>query len=696
MHALRDDLRLHATAPAADGSPRWVIHDPARHRFYQIDWPAFEILSRWHEADPATLAARVAAETPLRVGPDDVDDLHRFLAEQQLLRPAPGGGLELWRRARAGRLGPGQWLLHHYLFFRIPLLRPDRFLAATLPALAWIYHRRTLGLLAVAAVVAAVLLLRQLDPFRASLVDLLSPAGLVRFAGALALAKLAHEFGHAYTAKYYGCRVPTMGVAFLVLWPMLYTDVSAVWTLRHRRQRFAVSLAGLAAELGLAVLAALAWSLLPPGAARELAFVLATTSLASSLLLNLSPFMRFDGYFLLSDWLDLPNLHERAFALARWQLREWLFALGAPPPETFAPRRRRFLILFAFATWIYRLLLFLGIALLVYHFFIKLVGIFLFLVEIGWFVLRPIWREVGAWRRLDLRLGVAGRWRRPAVPLLLTVLLLLLPWQTAVQAPALWAAGRHVTLYAPGPGRLARIAVGEGEAVAAGAPLFVLDHPELGYRRERAGRQAEIVAGEREQGRFAAALRERARVLTAEDAAVAAADTAAARQQQRLELRAPFAGTAIDLEPDLAPGTWLGKGQRLGALRDTGPARIVAYVGEDDIDRIAPGAACRFYPEALDRPVLACRVAAIDPAAVRALQEPLLANLFGGPLPVRAQGRQLIPERALYRLRIDLDDPAAGPGSQMRGTVAIDGRAASLLGRLLQTAGAVALRESGF
>src|SRR5690606_2711789 len=103
------------------------------------------------------------------------------------------------------------------------------------------------------------------------------------------------------------------------------------------------------------------------------------------------------GYFLLADFLQLPNLHARAFALARWHLREALFNLGESPPEQLSKRMQSGLILFAWATWIYRLFLFIGIALLVYHFFIKAMGIFLFAVEIAWFVLVPVWRETKEW-----------------------------------------------------------------------------------------------------------------------------------------------------------------------------------------------------------------------------------------------------------------------------------------------------------
>ena len=115
--------------------------------------------------------------------------------------------------------------------------------------------------------------------------------------------------------------------------------------------------------------------------------------------------MRFDGYFLLSDALNLPNLHERSFALGRWWLRERLFGFQEPMPELQPRGRHAFLIGFAFATWLYRLVLFVGIALLVYHLFFKALGLLMMAVELGWFIAMPMTRELKQWwlRREALR-----------------------------------------------------------------------------------------------------------------------------------------------------------------------------------------------------------------------------------------------------------------------------------------------------
>ncbi len=185
---------------------------------------------------------------------------------------------------------------------------------------------------------------------------------------------MVHEFGHAYTTKRFGCRVPTcMGLALLVMVPVLYTDVNESWKLTDRRHRLAIGLAGVTAELCCAAIAMCAWGFLPNGPARSAAFLVATSTWITTVLINLSPFMRYDGYYVLSDWLETPNLHQRAFALARWWLREKLLGLDDPPPEALPESRRRLLVFFAFLTWAYRFTLFLGIAAVIYHFAVKAV-----------------------------------------------------------------------------------------------------------------------------------------------------------------------------------------------------------------------------------------------------------------------------------------------------------------------------------
>jgi putative peptide zinc metalloprotease protein len=693
LPALRDDLSLHPGPAAPDGSPSWTIRDPIRNRYFRIGWQSFAVLSRWGASAPS-VAQAVNAETTLELDAEDVREIAQFLMANQLTRPqGPADTRRLAAMAAAEKTSWFQWLLHHYLFFRIPLVRPDRILAAAAPWVAWLggraFRQATFG----ALVLGLGLIIRQWDLFTASLVDTLSPSGLLSYGLALCLVKIIHELAHALTAKRFGCRVPTMGVAFLVMWPVLYTDVNEAWTLPSRRQRLWVDAAGILAELSVAAWATLAWVFLPDGVARQGAFVLATLTWVSALAINLSPFMRFDGYFLLMDALEIPNLHPRAFAMARWQLRELLFGLGEPAPEEMTPRRRLALAAFAVAVWIYRLVLFLGIAALVYHFFIKAVGVLLFAVEIGWFVALPIWGEIRQWAQRRDVITAGRRWRIPAGLIGLGLALALIPWRTHVDAPAVLSAELVTPLFLPAAARLDAVLVTNGQTVTKGDRLILGASPDIAFRQKAAGARRAAKTLELEAVRLDPFGRERLSALTEELSRLEAENAALEAEASRLVLTAPHDGVALDLLPDMRPGDWLSPRQPLGLVRANDHPQAIAYVTEEDLERIAVGDRASFTPQSPDHGGYRGTVTSIDRNPVRLLSEPSLAAIHGGAIPARPQGQALIPQTTIYRVVVRLDGDA--PAIKLAGHASISGRGQSPLGRVARAALVILVREWG-
>ena len=393
---LRSELRLLQGASAPTGEPTWIIHDPIQNRFIQIDKAAYQILSAWRAgASPDTIMARLASNPENEFDLTAIQKFIGFIYQNKLVVESESGG---WRRfdkeKTASQKSAASWLIHNYLFVRIPLVRPQKFLENTLPIANWFASRTSTVLLVLAGVVGIYFTLRQWEQFVSTIPELFTLEGAILLAAALVGTKAAHELGHAYTAVRSGCRVPTMGVAFMVMIPLLYTDVTDSWRLTDRRKRFRIHVAGIRVEASIAAVSLLFWAFLPDGPLKGLAFTLCAVSLVSSLLINLNPLMRFDGYHLLSDVTGVDNLQDRSFQLGTWKLRELLFGLNDPCPEQMARGRIRFLIGYAWMTWVYRLILFTGIALMVYHFFFKALGVVVFVVEIVFFILRPIWGEM--------------------------------------------------------------------------------------------------------------------------------------------------------------------------------------------------------------------------------------------------------------------------------------------------------------
>jgi putative peptide zinc metalloprotease protein len=695
---LREEIALHPGPTALDGSPTWTLHDPARNQFYRLGWREFEILSRWDSGSPERLIARLQRETTLDVEHDEIEDVARFLGMHSLFASRTAEGTRrLLEKAARYRQHWAMWLVKNYLFLRIPLCRPDRWLDRLYPRLAWLFSPAFRNTMIALALLALYLVARRWDAFIDTFTYLFSIEGAIYFALALSAMKVVHEMGHALTAKRYGCRVPSMGLALLVLWPVLYTDVTETWKLVSRRQRLAVGLAGVTAELVFAVFATLAWSFLPDGPVRGAAFILATTSWVSTLLLNLSPFMRFDGYFVLSDWLEMPNLHARAFAIARWWMRERLFGLGEPPPEELPAGRRHFLIAFSFATWIYRFTVFLGIAVLVYHFTIKALGIIMGAIEIGYFIVRPAWMEMQALWKLRDRLRLNAHVLATVAGIAGIILLLAIPWRSSVEAPALLRSAEIQAVFAPVEGgQVIAALIKNGDEVARDQPLIRLASPDLAYKLAQARSDLALIEWQLGIQSVAPALMARSMVAGYEYQASRANYRALSDDSAKLEIRAPIAGRIVDLSDDLRPGAWVAANERLLTIMQPDRALIEAYVSEADLARIAIGTPAVFHPEQGWGEPIDAHVVRIERANTRILAEPYLASRFGGGIAVREiKSGEWVPESAVYRVTLEPDGAPAAPARVLRGNAALSGTPESLAARAWRRVVAVAVRESG-
>ncbi|WP_087691661.1 site-2 protease family protein [Pandoraea sp. PE-S2R-1] len=688
--ALRDDLRLDGAAPSRNGEPAWVIHDVVANRFYRIGWLEFECLLRWDQP-PARICDDIAAATALRPVIDQVLAFRAFLEQHSLLKPTAQAYARLHRSLKGTSWLTWRWWLHHYLFFRIPLVRPQRFLAGLTKRLGWLFTPATPIAIVLASVLGIVLVLQQWDVFTKAVVDSFSVDGVLSFALALIVAKTLHELAHAVVATRLGLKVAHMGIAFVVMWPMLYTDTGESWKLRSARQRLAIASAGILCELSLAGLSTLAWALCDPGPLRNGLLYLATTSWVLSLAINASPFMRFDGYFILSDLLDFPNLHQRASALARVSLRRTLLGLDDPWPEPFPPAQRRALVAFEFVTWVYRFTLFLGIAVTVYFVFFKLLGIFLFAVEVCWFIALPVARELGHWWRERRRIRHSRKLAFGAIALF-GLGMLAIPWHMEIHADGVARVERSLRVFVPFPARIQMIRAAGN--VREGEVLMAMEEPDInakmnsseagirGYEARLSGLIADANGLNQETS-----VRERLSVQY-EEAAAAHSEIA------RLRLTAPFAGRWMDVNPDWRPDQWINPKTAVGVLVDPHSWQVDAYVGPDSIRYLKVGDEARFYPTGHVSPI-AGRVVAVDTTRARQLDHPMLASRYKGPLAVSTERDALIPNPPVFHLLIKLDAP---PPSlwETRGQLQIEGMRRSLLFEGVTHLAAALIRESGF
>ena len=223
LPGLRQDLHLLQGDPQVDGEPSWRIHDPVRNRFFDIGWIDFEMLQRWREGMTAEdLIAEVSATTLLRPTFEELSAIATFLDQYELLAPSSTTRRDLLMRRRAAKKLPvWKQLLHHYLFFRIPLIHPDAWLERFAPAFAWVFGRQFLTATLVAGLLGLFLASRQSEALSTAFGYFFNLEGLAFYALATSAAKVVHELGHALTAKRRGLRIPSVGIAFLVMMPVL-------------------------------------------------------------------------------------------------------------------------------------------------------------------------------------------------------------------------------------------------------------------------------------------------------------------------------------------------------------------------------------------------------------------------------------------------------------------------------------------
>jgi putative peptide zinc metalloprotease protein len=489
-----------------------------------------------------------------------------------------------------------------------------------------------------------------------------------------------------------------MGIAFLVLVPVLYTDTNEAWKLPDKRQRLAIAAAGMLSELALAALATLAWNFMPDGPLRAGMFLLATSTWIVTLGVNASPFMRFDGYFLLSDFLNMPNLHNRAFALTCWKLRRSLFGWDDQPPERFALRRQRFLIAFAIVTWLYRFVVFLGIAFLVYRVSFKLLGIVLLMIELGWFIAMPFCNEVKVWWK-SRDMIYWNRHTRISVMLFFALMaFLFVPWRNDVHAPAVLGAEQAQGLFAPIAARVVSAPLPVGTEVSAGQVLVQLESPDLQAHLAKEKLREQLQRWELEQQPFDLQLRQEGNALHERWNEEVEAVKGLQEQVNQLIVRAPFAGRIAEADDDLVLGAWIARKEKLFEIVGPKGSKAEAFIDESAISELKVGSDATFVADDASMRKVQCRLETIERVNMASLDTFYLASIFGGAIPVEKDRQgMLVPTEAWYRLHLNACDYALPqPKHEIRGVMHLRGEWHSIAGIYLRRAIAVMQREMGF
>jgi putative peptide zinc metalloprotease protein len=588
---LRPRLRAHVSVSRHRyrGESWYVLHDHATGRLVRLRPATYSIVGRMDGSRGVDELWRGAAGVLGEEAPSQ-DELIQLLSQlssadllQSEVSPDTPGLIE-----RAGRAQRMLWVrnLLNPLAYRMRFWHPDKFFERTIPFVRWAFSRG--GAAIWLAVVAPALVLAALNWSKLSS-DLssriLASDNVLAMALVILVLKCVHELGHGYAVKVFGGAVHEIGVMFLVLIPMPYVDASAAAEFRSKWRRALVGAAGMIVETFFAALAFYVWLAVEPGTVRSIAYNFIFAAGVATILFNGNPLLKYDGYYIFSDLVEIPNLGQRAAQYWLHLLDRYVFRIEGPDFRVGGGAERAWLAIYAPASFAYRQLVMLAIALFIAAEY-RAIGVALAIWSILLGLAFPIGK--GLWQ-----ITTAPRYRRNrrrvvsltagGLALAFTFLFLIpLPLSTTTEG-VVWLPDSAYVRARTG-GFLHHLAAEPGAAVATGEVLIESEDSQLRTQiealREHIQELEARLSAERISDRVAAS------VTTAELGYARAELGMATDRDSRLRIISPAAGIFHVERPQDLPGRYVKQGQLLGYVLPFGSRIVRATVGQDDIDLV--------------------------------------------------------------------------------------------------------------
>jgi putative peptide zinc metalloprotease protein len=417
-----------------------------------------------------------------------------------------------------------------------------------------------------------------------------------------------------------------------------------------------------------------------------------------SLAVNLNFLMRFDGYYILSDLLGIQNLQKRAFAIGKWRITELLFDLRLRPPEALSSSMIRKLYLYAWSVSVYRFFLFLGIAILVYYMFFKILGIILFLIEIMVFIVLPIFKLIKGWWEVRDKIIRRGRFYITATIFIMIIVAFIYPWNTSIIVPAVYKSQEKITLYSSAPAYIEKSFIEKGMAVKKNEVLMNLKSPQLEFKIETTLKEIDILRLQAKRIAASADELSNIQVIVRQLQESRSKLDGLYEKQSKFVIRSPIDGVIYDMQESLHKGRWINPTLSVATIVQSKNPMIEGVVSETDLPRIKKQAGAKFIPDNPQLDSIWAYVQDIELANLKTLDMPMLASIYGGKIPVQYDDTQkLVPDKSVYRVRFTVS-PVEGVGVEqiIRGVVHIEGEAESFVERMYKIVASVLIRESGF
>lgn len=691
LPALRGDLIV--TQQLFEGRSYYVVKDPVSLQYFRMTAEDYFLATLF---DGKRTFAQIREDyvarhrhVLLEYSPEELNErVLRFANDLALLQFLSAQGQRLKSRFEAARKNKAKKsflynLANQVFFIRFSLFDPDRLFGRMAKPLWWMWTKTTLRISIVLILLAVFVFLRNYTDVAAALGNLFSFHNVVLMWATTFVIKSIHELGHGLTCKHFGGEVHEIGVMSLVFTPYFFVNISDSWVMPNRMHRILVSAAGIYVELIFAAFATFLWAVVQPGFMKDFLFNIIFIASVSTVIFNANPLMRFDGYYIMTDLIEVPNLQAKSRALIQQKLNRFLFgpsnkenALSRLP----LPKKRLWLFYtYAVLSWLYGYYIIYQLALFMAP-HLKPFGLeglanwFSALALTSWVVMPLIayYKSLGL-KREDWK--PAGRLRRLASICLVVFGIFgaacFLPVELTIKRAGAVHLAEPDEVRSEIPGFIEAIFVKEGEHVAAGQKVAVLRNREVEHTLFATEARFKIAEAEVQR---AVGLDKPAELKQAQSvrAALEARLKDARHDVENLTLRSKTGGTVLTRDLNSRIGLPLKTNEVLCEIAQLNPMRIKVALGEKQVRYVKKGQRVELKTEAYPSRTIHGTIA----------DEPIM--FFAGELPkafsaqrlgdvptyIDAEGREMAIERTFEAVvEVDNREGLLRPGMTGRGKI---------------------------
>lgn len=627
MDKIRSDIKI--IRQVQRGDVTYVVKDPVAFKYYRfgpLEHTVIKYLDGSHDHDQ--IAESLAIETGVRLTGSMIGEFLESLKQKDLLdRSAGEKSLVLLERLRKERKLKADTESRDVLYMRFPAFDPDQFYNRLIKRIGFFWSRRFVISCFVLFSLAAIIIISNWGVISTGLSELYSfqdkgVSDIVMFVAVLFTVIVFHENGHGLTCKRYGGEVHELGFMFIYFMPAFYANVTDAWTFESKAAKLWVTFAGAFVELIICSIASFVWYFSTPGYfLHDLAFTFMLVAGLSSIIINMNPLIKLDGYFALVDYLEIPNLSDDASKYIGALARKYLFRAPAALPD-YTPRRKHILFTYGVLAMCYRILI-LVLVLLFFNRHINLIfpemGVFIFLL-LAYRLLRKklksLWKGV-RFLFVDKRevlmkpksLAIAGASLSVAL-----ALFVLLPLPYSHRTTFVIEPSNRIPIRAATEGFIGSVAVNEGDAVRRGALLAVMRDLDLEQKRDSLRAEMALLDRQIMQQQAQGATAESLKARRHRDQITGALAETQARLEQ-LRIISPADGVVVTHKVSEKVGEMLKRGEEFCEIAGTGAARVRVVIDDWDLDDVRVGASASLRLNAAPELDVSGRVVTVAPAS---------------------------------------------------------------------------------